>query len=556
MKIRNRYILASMGAMLLLASCESTSMNEVVVLPPEVESFSPQEGYAGCEVTVRGSSLHNVVGAQIGDAEAEIVQRVSTNSIIIKVPAMATTGRITLINNVGSAKSSTDFVMSYPSPAVDYATLPEDVEVSSKMLIFGQRMSVITGVYLSAAGFEPHQAEILSQNDKEIVIQVPYVEADDAFMSFEYFDGKSLQTTDASLVPLKVARFQPVVTAVSSDEAQIGDIITLTGEYLDKVNSVKLNDGECVITQQTPETLKFLVPEVEGFVDGDNFAALSIVYSDGVETTILNPNFKVKVPLVFFWSDRKLWGQGRDVEEFTSFFSPETGIAYANSMWRTLDAVSYKYQEGTCSAAQIPAVSADEYNSVVPYFFFTGVSAGNLQLNSPAGSASMLKNIFTQNNSANDYRVTGANANCYGTPVLAFLALDETKAGHGDLIQKVRSGNMDDFNEATYPIDTDKKTCGAISISSVANSLKDTQFAPGVFTVGKELDTDVDSYILVLYYNHNGLNSSNRAENVKRIGVLHIKHIDFKLYNNTDAPSSSSVLFDMYWMKHDYTGNE
>jgi hypothetical protein len=46
--------------------------------------------------------------------------------------------------------------------------------------------------------------------------------------------------------------------------------------------------------------------------------------------------------------------------------------------------------------------------------------------------------------------------------------------------------------------------------------------------------------------------AANAAENIKRIGFLHIKHVDFKLYNNTKAPSSSRVTFDMYWMKHDY----
>ena len=40
------------------------------------------------------------------------------------------------------------------------------------------------------------------------------------------------------------------------------------------------------------------------------------------------------------------------------------------------------------------------------------------------------------------------------------------------------------------------------------------------------------------------------------LDTLHIKHIDFKLYNNTNAPSSSSISFDMYWMKHDYKYSE
>lgn len=552
MKATYIYIVTAIAVALGMASCDSVSIDEIISSAPTVESFYPTEGYGGSELTVKGTALNNVVGAKVGGADAEIVQRISDTQLIIRVPAMAVTGPVELTNSVGSGTSKSDFIMSYPAPEIELSTMPESVELASNMLIFGQKMGVITRVLFSAPGNVPHEAEIVSQNDKEIVVKVPFVEADDAQISFEYFDGGSLVMTDGAAVPVKVKRFEPKVTAVSVQEAGVGDIVTITGEYLDKVNRVLLSDGECMMTQQTPEAIKFVVPELEHFVDGDNKASLEIEYFDGVERKVLEPSFTVKVPLFFFWEDRKLWGQGRDVEEFTSFFSPQTGIAYANSMWRDLDPVSFKYQEGTCSAAQIPAVSTSEYNSVLPYFFFTGVSAGHLQINSPAGSASMLKNIFTQNNSANDYRVTGANANCYGTPVLSFLALDESNSAHAALINKIRTGTLDRLDEETFPINTESKKCGDISISGMSNSLNNTKFAPDVFTVGQEKNTDVDAYILILYYNEKGLDSSNRAANVRRMGILHIKHIDFKLYNNTDAPSSSSVTFDMYWMKHDY----
>ena len=554
MKTISINILSALAAVLLMVGCDNVSMNEFINSAPEVESFTPAEGYAGCEITVSGQSLHNVVGAKVGDADADIVQRISDTRIRIRVPAMATSGPISLTNSVGTGRSSASFSMSYPAPVADLTTLPSNVELSSNMLIFGSRMSVITRVLFSVPGNEPHEAEIISQNDGEIVIKVPFVEADDANISFEYFDGTALTATPASDISVKIARFQPSVTEVSAEEASIGDIITLTGQYLDKVDRVLIAEGECMITQQTPEQLKFLVPELEDFVDGDNVAPLSIEYFGGEERHVLNSAFTVKVPLFFFWENRKVWAQGRDVEEFTSFFSPQTGIAYANSMWRDLDPVSYRLQEATCSAVQVPAVSQKEYDSVLPYFFFTGVSAGHLQINSPAGSASMLKNIFTENNSANDYRVTGANANCYGTPVLSFLTLDESNAAHAALINKIRTGTLERLDEQTYPLDVDAKKVGDISVSSMSNSLNNTKFAPDVFTVGQELNTDLDAYILVLYYNHNGLDTSNRAANVRRMGVIRIRHIDFKLYNNTDAPSSSSVTFDMYWMKHDYTG--
>ena len=495
---------------LMFVSCEDVSVDEIQQEAPVVETFSPTTGYAGCELEVTGTGLHNVVAAKIGGVEADIVKRVSDSKIVIRVPALAVSGAVELTNAVGTGTSSETFTMEYPAPSPDITTMPSEVELASNLLIFGQRMSVVTGVMFTAAGNEPHTAEVVSQNDKEIVVKVPYVEADDAEISFQYYNGQSYSVGNEKL-PVKVMRFEPKVSSVSTSSATIGDVVTLQGEYLDKINEVTVDGTACTLTQQTPETVKFIVPELSTFVDGDNNSQLEIVYFDGIEKKMLNANFTVKVPLVFFWEGRKVWGQGRDVEELTSFFSPQTGIAYANSMWRDLDWVSYQYQAATCSAVQVPAVNEAEYNSVVPYFFFTGVSAGNLQINSPAGSASMLKNIFWENNSANDYRVTGQNGNCYGTPVLTFLVLDENTASHAALIAKVRAGNMDDFNAQNYPIDTSSKKMGDISISSVSNNANDTKFAPGVFTVGQEKSADLDSYILILYYNYKGLNSSNRA---------------------------------------------
>lgn len=553
MKTKNIKLAAAFFAALLMGSCEKVSMEEIIDTPPDIQSFSPAEGYAGSKVTVKGSSLHNVVSAKIGDENAEIDQRISDSQIVIKVPAMATTGKITLSNSVGSGESADFFTMTYPAPEADIASLPTSVDLGGNLLIFGKKMSVISRVLFSALGYEAHEAEIVSQNDSEIVVKVPFVEGSKANISFEYFDGNVVTATDPSLISVSMSRLTPKVTEVSATEGAVGDVITLTGENLDKVERVLLGGVPCIITQQTPESLKFVITDNPDFTDGDNFASLQIEYFDGVETEELNPNFKVTVSGVLFWKDITLYAQGRDVEEFTSFFSPQTGMAYANSTWRQLDPISFANQASNCSAAQVPASSEKDYDSVVPYFFFTGVSAGHLQVNSPAGSATMLRNIYTENNSAVDFRVTGANADCYGTPVLTFLALEESNAAHKALIDQVRNGTLTRLDESNYPIDTEAKKCGDISISSMSNSLNNTKYAPDVFNVGQNKNTDVDSYILVLYYNHKGLDTSNRSLNVRRMGVLHIKHINFRTYNNTDAPSSSAVTFDMYWMKRDYT---
>lgn len=553
MKTKYLNTLSIVLASLALGACDNTSMNEYIDTVPVIESFVPSEGHSGCEISVTGSSLHNVVKATIGGEEAEIVRRISDKNLIIRVPLLSVSGPITLSNSVGTSVSSNDFTMTYPAPEIDTSKFPEQVEVSSKLLIYGKKMGVITRVWFQAEGHEAHEAEILSSSEREIVVTVPYVEADDVDMLLEYFDGTAHVTLNPFEWKVEMLRNQPSISQISHQNAKVGDLVVLSGKYLDKINRVLLDSEECSITSQNSKQLKFMVPHLESYMDGENISKLSIEYSDGRETQVLNSEFKVVVPAILIWEDRTVWAQGKDVEEFTSFFSPHTGLTYSNSLWRELDAVSYQYQDATCSAVQKPAVSEDEYDSVVPYFFFTGVSAGNLQLNSPAGSPSMLKNIFMANSSKAEDRVTGQNGDCYGTPVMSFLTLSEENSAHSTLINLVKSKSLSGLDEEHYPIDTEAKKMGNINIGSMANSLKDTSFAPGVFTVGQEKNTDLDAYILVLYYNHHGLDSDNRALNVKRAGVLHIKHIDFKLYNGTDAPSSSSITFDMYWMKQDYS---
>jgi hypothetical protein len=536
-----------------IVSCDEVSMKETVSSAPVIETFTPAEGYAGCEVIVNGTSLNNVVSATIGGVDATISQRISNTMIKIEVPSEAVTGVITLTNAVGTGTSDDYFTMTYPSPEVIVPAEAISTELGAKLMFDGERMSVISRVLFTADGYAAHEATIVSKTDNEIVVTVPYVEANTATVTFEYYDGSQYVTTATDLLPaVSIERFSPRVTTTSFAEYSVGDVVTLEGEYLDKVDRVLVGGISCTISQKSSSQLRFVVPSSDDFVDGKNVADLKIEYFDGVETVTLTNNFVINVPYMLIWKDKKVYGQGRDVEEMNSFFSPQTGIAYANLDWRAFDAVAYKYQGATCSASQVPAVSEAEYNSVVPYFFFSGANAGTLQINSPAASATQLKNFFWQNKSDVDSRVTGSTGNCYGTAVMSFLYLSPSNADHAAIIDGVTNGTIDRVDAETFPIDTEAKTCRGVSISAVSTAIKDTAFAPGVFTVGENKDTDVDAWMMVFYYNYKGVDSTNRSLNIKRMGLLHIKHINFVMYNNTNAPSSSAITFDMYWMKHDY----
>ncbi len=555
MKQYRKWSLASLFACIILwTGCDSISMKEITVSAPQILSFSPESGSVGSEIVVTGEYLDDVVSATIGGEKVTILQKVSNGRLSLKVTSNAKTGKIVLSNSVGDGVSEADFTIEYPAPAISEAGIPTEVEMGNRLLLTGTHMNVVSAVLFTAEGYATgNEADILSQSENEILVKIPYVESNKASVTFKYFNGTSEVETPLESAPqMIVARYEPAVATSSYQAAQVGDIIVLNGTYLNKIDKVLLGDIECNVTLQNENELKFAVPSSETYVDGDNTMILKIVYFDGREVRTLTDAFVVQVPFVYFWENKKVYAQGRDVEELSSFFSPETGLVYANADWREkVDPVSFKHQAATCSANNKPAVSESEYNSVNPYFFFSGVNAGTLQINSPAGSSGQLKNFYTMNNSANDYRVTGANGNCYGTPVLTFLYLDPSKSEYKALVDEVKNGTLDKIDETTFPIDVDAKTCRGFSISSMKTSMNTDVWAAGIFEVGKEQKANVDAVLLVLYYNVAG-STSNVADNVKRIGLLHIKTVDFKMYNNTKAPSSSSIEFDMYWQKHDY----
>ena len=325
-----------------------------------------------------------------------------------------------------------------------------------------------------------------------------------------------------------------------------GSAMNVVDKVLFAANSESQKTEAKIISQDMNE-ITVVVPEV----DNDE-AQISLSFFDGEKNTEINVK-KVNILNVSFnykWENITVYGQGRDVESLSSFFSPETGIVYANSQWKTaLDPVAFKYQAATCSDKNVPAVSEEEYNSVAPYFYFFGSSTGTLQLTSPASTNGQLRNFYVQNKGGDANRITESSGDCYGTPALSFLYLDPNNEAHKNLIDELNSGAIKKIDMKSFPIDTENKTCRGISIASMKQSISNMVWADGVFNVGEDKSCNIDAWILVLYYNVKGQNVENHALNVKRIGLLHLKHVDFKMDSKKKAPSSSAVTFDAFWMK-------
>ena len=561
MKEMKKYTLILAACCIAFASCDRISIDESIDSAPEVTSFSPKSAPAGAEVIVLGEHLSDVVSAKIGNTPVSIIQKVSDSRLSIRVSQEVTSGKITLTNKVGTGSSAESFTCSFAVPTLTASLIQKQADMGDLVLLNGEHLNSAKAVLFTAEGHDtPHEAAIQTQSDNEIVVKVPYVEDGNARITLRYFNGSADVDTDRSTAPqITVIRYVPRFDEYTLEQTAVGKSIVLTGEYLNNIDRVTVGEFEAPIFKEGGK-LTFTVPAGD-FQDGQTTVALKAWYFENNESITLSDEFIVYVPFVKYWENVKTWAQGRTEEnEYVSFFSPETGIAYENSKWKTdLDPVALKYQNSQWGSANVPkpgVVSDEDYNSVVPYFFISAVSGNVLQINSPANSNSQLKNFYISftGTPANDFRVPGNGNNMPGTPILGFRYLNPTSevAAETALIEKVLNGQIENINEALFPIDVEAQTIAGISVSSMAGAIKSDKWCTRQTTsLEAEKGYKTDAIFLVAYYSNNGYVKETPANNIKRLGILHITEIDWGIYNSQNY-GSSRITYNFHWQKYDY----
>ena len=565
-----RLLLTITGLAALLAatlSCEQVSINEVQPHAPVVTGFTPASAPAGAIVVVTGEYLNNVNAARIGNVPVDIVERVSNTRLSVRVGQDVTSGVITLTNAVGSGSSEASFSCTFAVPSLTASLLPEQADMGEEILLSGTNLNSVREVLFTADGHEGHAATVVSCTDDEMVIKVPYVEEASAKIILSYFDGSSVVKTPAASAPaMTVVRYVPTFDDYTLVRTAVGMSVVLTGKNLQNVEKVLVGGFEAFISA-TPERLSFTVPAGD-FQDGTTTVPVEVIYFAGNEKKVLDPAFEVYVPFVKYWENISLVAQGRTAaSSYTSFFSPETGRAYPNKEWATvLDPVAMTYKMDMWASANVHKnVKAEEYSSVVPYFFFSANSAGPLQINSPANSSSQIRNFFVsfEGTPAADYRVPGGQIDIAGTPVLTFRYLSSAKEAENAIRQMVISGNMEKLDEEVFPIDVANKKIAGVD-APTAGSVNSKTWLPDFDAEAAVKENPLSDHpgvkpseeaiILVCYYGPEGYNAESPASNIRRIGLIQITQVDWIQYvsGSTKNYGGSIITFNCYWQKYDY----
>ncbi|MBO6216114.1 MAG: IPT/TIG domain-containing protein [Prevotella sp.] len=297
---RYKNIFLTLLAIVLLTACDKESMNSMVQSAPEIEAFYPESGSVGTEIVITGNYLDDVVSATIGGVPAELLQKVSNSQISIKVPAGAQSGTIVLANAIGKVESEGIFTMEYPAPIINLSSIPAEMKMGNKLLVSGTNMNVISSVIFTPEGMEEgSEAEIISQSDNEIVVKIPFLDSENATISFTYFDGSNNASVVSETVRL-VSDLPRVFTEFTGTYA-VGSAAVLEGINLNLVEKVYVVTGkgtqiECSINNATSSALVFTVPGSNDFdqtLDAPNTTTLKIVYADGSVESTLTDNFVI-----------------------------------------------------------------------------------------------------------------------------------------------------------------------------------------------------------------------------------------------------------------------
>ena len=554
-----KYILLLAAAAFMAAACDREYVDETVPHAPVVTAFAPASAPVGAEVTVTGEYLQDVTEAYIGDVRVEIAAKISNTRLVIKVVNGVTSGVVRLVSSQGEGKSEGTFNCSFAVPEIAASLLQAEVEMGENLMLSGSHFLSVGKVLFTAEGLtEGHEGDIITCDDEEMIVKVPYVEDATARITLTYFNGTADVATDLASAPsIRVIRYVPRFNEFAFEKTAVGRSITLTGEYLNNIDRITVGEWEAQLYKSAGE-LTFTVPAGE-FPDGDTVVPLKAWYFDNNESIVLAESFTVFVPYVKFWENLQLWGQGRVPENsYASFFCPENGRIYENAKWKTdLDPVAMDLHGKQWGSANVPKagmITDEQYNSVLPYFFFSAVSGNVLQVNGPANSNGQLKNFFVDATStpSNDFRVPGGNDNIPGTPIITFRYLNPGNATENELIQKVLNDQVEKIDEATFPIDAEASTIAGISVTSLSGGLKSSAWCDHqTASLTDDPGYKLDAVFIIAYYQNYGYNPDKRAAGIKRLGLLHVKQIDWGNYNNSNF-GASVVTFDCYWQKYDY----
>jgi hypothetical protein len=390
----------------LFMSCnEETYVREILDDVPVIESFSPTTGLNGTFITVKGEYLKNVDSAAFGTGQAVIYRIINDAEIVLKVTNESASGKIRLKNSLGEVTSSENFTMLYVTP--EATEWPTEGEINQDVSISGTNLQSVTKAYFtSVANPELSEAEIVFQNEEELAVRVPFVDADwanventRATITLEYNSEESTEIITGPSYTFSAIKPDFEVSTWPTSVLKNSEV-NILGTNINLADSIFFGDELATFVKKTSASVTVLVPNV----DERSFVTMRVVYFSDLE--IVNP-----IQTEIYTQYRKTLGNF------------EGGIS---SMVERTDRVSAGVETLLVHSTDTPLV-APEGSYYVSYYSDPD----------PAFSSSVP--VYFSYNEGDDNTI---NLNAFEEPVLHFYYFNDSTAAYLQLEVVVGGTNM------------------------------------------------------------------------------------------------------------------
>lgn len=227
-----------------------------VIEPPVISDFTPKTGIAGDEITITGQRLAGGAGVErvvrFNGAEVTEILESSDVQLKVKVPAAATSGRLSVTVNGHSGYSSVNFVV--PNSPFIEAFTPVKGFAGDAVTIQGDYFDATPGG--NEVRFNGMLATVTQASAAALTVQVP-VGATSGKVTVKV-KGLLTQSTETFEVLTPVA-----LTSVDPTAGTAGTEVILTGEGFSTVvdeNEVLFNGTVATVLSATATTLTVKVP--------------------------------------------------------------------------------------------------------------------------------------------------------------------------------------------------------------------------------------------------------------------------------------------------------
>jgi large repetitive protein len=330
------------------ATSDPTVVVTAAAFAPAITGFSPTSGVPGATVTLSGTRLYKASSVKFNGVAATITSNTST-SVKVIVPATATSGRISIVTQDGTATSAASFTVIPPATPKITGFSPTRGVPGTLVTISGNNL-----LGAMAAKFNGSAGKITSNTASAIKVLVP-ADATTGPISVTTPGGTATSSATFTAKPSPA----PTISKLSPTSGYIGRVVTISGSGLLGATSVRFNGVEAEIIPATATAIKAVVPE------GASTGKISVTTPGG--TAISSGNFTLT---------------SSPVPKITSF-NPTSGVP------GTLVTISGSGFLGASSVefdgieAEIMSITTTAIKVLVP----AGAPSGSISVTTPGGTA-------------------------------------------------------------------------------------------------------------------------------------------------------------------------